>query len=448
MTRVASSARFAGHSQPREGQLPRAPRKWSTPPKGLGRLKKRRLWLLLALLILAGLLSVALASLWNYLGVSFPLPSPTTNLTSLHSPAAPGLAALRAAQTEWAFDAGEPLVVAPITVGRRAYLVAGRTPLTGRVVALDLGSGEVVWTRQLDSISDYPPAAAGDLLFVGTRGGQLLALDRHTGHERWSFEAEASILGQPIVEGGVLYFASTRVYALDAATGKQRWKHKVGGQVTRPIALSEGIVAAVSSDGDLNLIDGGTGKRRLTFPLWFGPSAGPTISGGTVVVSGDGANVQALALRGRDIPMEKAVRYWWTKLWLWDMAPKPPLPRGFLWQQRTIRGITAHPLAADAERIFLGVKDPEQTARIVALSRGTGEVLWQYPVESPVAASATLTGDMMLVGTEAGRIFGLDTTSGRKVWELAVGSPVAAAPAVAGKTILVPSLDGVLYAFQ
>ena len=128
--------------------------------------------------------------------------------------------------------------------------------------------------------------------------------------------------------------------------------------------------------------------------------------------------------------------------------PAGPLLRGFLWQQRTIRWITAHLLAADAERIFLGVKDPDQAARIVALNRGTGEVLWQYPVESPVAASATLTGDMMLVGTEAGRIYGLDTTSGRKVWELAVGSPVAAAPAVAGKTILVPSLDGVLYAFQ
>ncbi len=155
-----------------------------------------------------------------------------------------------------------------------------------------------------------------------------------------------------------------------------------------------------------------------------------------------------MALRERDIPMEKAVRYWWTKLWLWQMAPRPPLPIGFLWQQRDIGGVSARTIAFDAKRIFLGVVDDATSGRVVALNKETGSVLWQFPSGSPVADSAIISGDVLLVGSEGGFLYGLDISSGEKVWELNVGRPLGTAPAISKTHLLVPSLEGVLVAYE
>ena len=167
-----------------------------------------------------------------------------------------------------------------------------------------------------------------------------------------------------------------------------------------------------------------------------------------MAVAGDKGYVQALNLHGRDVPMEKAIRFFWTKMYLHGVAPRPPLPRGFLWQQRGIKGVKADVLGADGARIFLGVADAGRSGRVVALDGETGEVLWQFPTASHVVPSATLANDLVFVGTEDGQLYALRAASGEKVWELALKGGVGAAPAVAGDLVLIPGLDGALYAFR
>ena len=69
----------------------------------------------------------------------------------------------------------------------------------------------------------------------------------------------------------------------------------------------------------------------------------PVIVGDIVAVSGDRGSVQAIEIHARDIPMEKALRFWWTKLWIWNSAPRPARPCGvFLASQRHRRSNCAH----------------------------------------------------------------------------------------------------------
>ncbi|MDP2953148.1 MAG: PQQ-binding-like beta-propeller repeat protein, partial [Chloroflexota bacterium] len=189
------------------------------------------------LLVGAAVLAVSAVSLWNILGLSLPLPSPSTSLTSvpLHRGEVADIATLATGGLHWTFETGgQPIVTSPVVVGGMAYLAVGRDTATGRIVALNVESGKLMWERELESIPDYPPAVAGDLLYVGTRSGRILAVNRHTGEDMWSFEAGSWILGTPVVQNGVLYLGAEQVYALDAATGKERWRRPVGGGVARP----------------------------------------------------------------------------------------------------------------------------------------------------------------------------------------------------------------------
>ena len=72
-----------------------------------------------------------------------------------------------------------------------------------------------------DPCESQPGAARpGDTAYFGTTRGDLLALDRMTGEERWSFKTRGMIWATPIVADGVVYIGSDdgTLYALSGRT--------------------------------------------------------------------------------------------------------------------------------------------------------------------------------------------------------------------------------------
>ncbi|MHC4170043.1 MAG: outer membrane protein assembly factor BamB family protein, partial [Planctomycetota bacterium] len=68
---------------------------------------------------------------------------------------------------------------------------------------------------------------------------------------------------QPVVSGGVVFFGSSSdctVYALDAETGRERWKYVTDGPVRFAPAVWQGLLFVVSDDGYLYCLAAGDGE--------------------------------------------------------------------------------------------------------------------------------------------------------------------------------------------
>ncbi len=427
----------------------RALLRWWNSPAGLRSGRRPQIWTALTIASLLFVVIVASTSIWNFYGLSLPVPRPTSDISALQAPQPMPSISRPSGRVEWEFDPGGPLTAPATTADGSIYIVSGTTVDTGAITSLTESRGSQHWRVRLNSIADYPPVVAGDMVFVGTRSGNLLALNRNTGETTWVSDLGSSVVGSPIVRGGVLYVASRAIYAIDAANGKQLWSHEVGGDVSRPIRLSGQIISAISSDGNANFISAENGRHRLTFPLWFSTSAAPVVAGEALMIPGDRAFVQALDIGERDVPMEKAVRFWWTKLWLWDMAPRPPLPRAYLWQNRGLDGDTAYALGADDSSAFLGVSEADGSGVVVALDLSTGQARWEMATGSTIVSPAILTRESLILGMEGAGLFAVEKLTGTPLWHLEMEEGLSAAPAITeGGLLLIPTTNGALKAIR
>lgn len=94
---------------------------------------------------------------------------------------------------------------APAVVGNSLYMGFPN----GRVTALDVASGAVVWSVRLPGQAYLggvlsPPAVSGDTVYVGANNGHLYGLDRDTGAEQWRFEIGTWVASGPAISGNAL----------------------------------------------------------------------------------------------------------------------------------------------------------------------------------------------------------------------------------------------------
>lgn len=97
----------------------------------------------------------------------------------------------------------------------------------GEIFALDLSSGEEIWTRETElPISGAVGVGAG-LVLVGTFEGEVVALSAEDGRELWRAQASSEILAPPQTNGQVVVAQTIdgKVFAYDAQTGQERWTY-------------------------------------------------------------------------------------------------------------------------------------------------------------------------------------------------------------------------------
>ena len=112
----------------------------------------------------------------------------------------------------------------------------------------------VVWVRQEAGESFIgTPAVDHERVYASTASGKVFAYDRQTGDAVWQADLSAPGATSPTVRGDELVVGTRMgtLVALEAATGKERWRIGRGSGVVHDIAVGDGAVYVLEADGTL-----------------------------------------------------------------------------------------------------------------------------------------------------------------------------------------------------
>ena len=137
-----------------------------------------------------------------------------------------------------------------------------------RIVALDSHTGRQRGSRRLDTAAQLSsPVVADRIVYFSTGHSQLVALDAESGKDRWRVNLGGGTVSLPVVDQGLVHAARARgygesgVYAFDAQTGRRRWVSRPAAP-TAFAAYGANTLVLVDQDGRVRGLNNQTGQPR------------------------------------------------------------------------------------------------------------------------------------------------------------------------------------------
>ncbi|MER5772044.1 outer membrane protein assembly factor BamB family protein [Streptomyces sp. NPDC001985] len=196
---------------------------------------------------------------------------------------------------------GVPVRVHPAPDGQ-VYVSAGT-----RVLAIESASGRVRWHFEAPAVFLSAPAFApgpavtGGGVYLADYLGTVYALDAATGKDRWRIATESRQSAEPVlVTGGNVHVGSgSALYTLDAVTGTPMWRFAAGGEVIGAPVVADGRVHFGSADHVLYTLDAAGGQLRWKLATGGEITGAPVVRGGVVYACSKDRCVYALdAVKG------------------------------------------------------------------------------------------------------------------------------------------------------
>jgi outer membrane protein assembly factor BamB len=350
-------------------------------------------------------------------------------------------------KVRWSVPIGDGLS-SPIVVAGKVYTTSMTPAKKLTVQCHDAATGKEIWKQEFatgalpritppNSHASSTPACDGQRVYVYFSTIGLLALDAKDGHEVWrhplprpAYLMDWGAGNSPIVWHDTVFFCldddlMPYVIAVDAATGKQRWK------TMRPDMLAGyAIPVMCAANGRTDLVIAGTGKMQGYDPgtgklIWTCNTLLRTIMTSPVVKDdviyigvqsyGDSARTLKFAL------ME------WLDTNQDGKLAKNEVPKEF-WEQFDRSDKNQDGLLS-GEEIDSAFQHPSNMAgggRIVQAIRGggTGDVTKTHLVWSTTTKAASNLSSVLVCGhrlyvVKAGGLAScFDTSSGKALWEL------------------------------
>jgi outer membrane protein assembly factor BamB len=141
-----------------------------------------------------------------------------------------------------------------------------RLPANGRVVAMSMKTGKVLWAHGLGPGSESSPLILGQSVIIGDQGGTVHSYRTTDGHTNWTFHASGAVKGGIAYGAGKVFFGDYggHVYALDPSTGHEIWSASPGGTFYSTPAVKFGRVYLGNTNGNVYAFSAGSGAQSWT----------------------------------------------------------------------------------------------------------------------------------------------------------------------------------------
>jgi outer membrane protein assembly factor BamB len=287
----------------------------------------------------------------------------------------------------------------------------------GKVVAVNSSSQGILWSYIVTTTTSSgmscgpttaptaiytPPIVDGDLVYIGTYSGQVLALSMLARSQNLTFPQQRygewewdcpidnarsnAIVADLLVSDDAIYVSSSngRVYSLDKEFGDQNWESKV---------LDE--------------------KHRK---LW----TSPLIQGNTLYVSTYDGHIYSLSSETGELSE---------------------------WSFESEAGFASSPVIYE-DTIFLGSFD----RYLYAIKIGSNVSMWKFPEEEPAGnwfwASPIVNEGIVYAGCLDGKFYAIEAETGVKVWEFDAESPIVSSPILMDNLLIVTDESGTVHVFD
>jgi outer membrane protein assembly factor BamB len=194
-------------------------------------------------------------------------------------------------------------VTAPL-VWDNGWLIA--TNSSGTTVAFRARDGKEIWRRDIGSPVSTAPALAADRVYVAPDDGRIVALQVTTGETVWEHRLGGA--GTCVLALDDTIFVGSRdnfLYAIDARQGDILWRWRTGDDVLGPFALDQKRLYFVSLDNVLRGMDRRTGAQLWKRALPMRPTTGPILGGTALLIAGLESSLRAFDVKdgkpGNDI---------------------------------------------------------------------------------------------------------------------------------------------------
>jgi outer membrane protein assembly factor BamB len=335
---------------------------------------------------------------------------------AIHSGCYSGPAPRQFHRVKWRFPTGNRIFSSPVISGRAIYFGSD----DGNVYSVDAETGRQIWKRATKGPVPSSPAVAEGVVYATSYDAKLYALNAETGVVNWKFatggerrfEAKGLhgmepktqtiadpfdvFLSSPVVAQGAVYFGSGdgNVYAIDVATGAQRWKFKTGDVVHSSPAFADGILFFGSWDSYFYAVDATTGKEKwrfhggedATIHNQVGFQSSPAVVNGVVYTGCRDSQLHALdAATGKE-------------KWRFD---------------NQLSWVITSPAVADG-KVYFATSDSSLYRVVDAVS---GKPILQQQARAYMFSSPAVAADVVFIGVLNGTLEARDAKTGELLWD-------------------------------
>lgn len=268
----------------------------------------------------------------------------------------------------------------------------------GRLFALEARSGRLIWSLRLEGEVNSAPAMEGGVAYVATshvgpgldpnphRRAWVYAINLSDGRIIWQVETENFGFASPVYHNGTLYAGGgyldepeleeggyTGIYALDAATGRIKWRHRSPDGFVKSMVGTNTVLAFVGYTDFVYGLDARTGKVLWTYPTgnWA-----PAVSGSPRLLFVGSANGFIHAL--------------------------DPATGRAIWRHN-LEGVFNYPVGAVVP--YAGSLYTVTTlGDVISLAQANGVIQWRAKMDAETRAAPVVTKSRILIHTTDGRL--------------------------------------------
>jgi outer membrane protein assembly factor BamB len=242
-------------------------------------------------------------------------------------------------------------------------------------------------------------SVADDRVYAAGHRGDVVALDLGTGRVVWRARTRAPLSGGTATGNGLVTVGSSdgQLFAFTSANGQSRWKVRLNGEVVAPAAISERLIVVRTVDGKLHALSPADGhelwsQEQAVPRLSLRGTARPVIVGDLVLCGFD--NGKVLAVNANDGSVQ------------WEATVTPPHGRTEL---ERLADIDSSVSVSGQDVYAVGYQ-----GRVAMLALDTGQIWWSHEASS--YQGMTLDDEVVYVATSDGEVVALKRRTGTEIW--------------------------------